>query len=194
VRLSIICALLKATLAAGRAQVKSVEMKVGIISYILLFAAPFFVAPFFAASSQSVAEAPKPAPDFALADLSGRIFRPGDYRGKVLLINFWATWCAPCRAEMPDLIRLQKEHGERGLQIVGFTYPPYRRDGVRREINTLKVNYPILLGTDKAASLYGVGDVLPVTIIIDREGSIRGSIIGILSPEEFDLKVKPLLY
>lgn len=134
-----------------------------------------------------------PAPAFSLKDLKGRSVRLGDFKGKVLLINFWATWCAPCLAEMPDLVKLQKQFGPRGLQIIGVTYPPQDRVSVRRMVRQLKINYPILFGSDKVAGDYNVGDVLPTTIVVDREGKIRSRILGILELEEFDEKVKPLL-
>ncbi|HVG20415.1 MAG TPA: TlpA disulfide reductase family protein [Blastocatellia bacterium] len=119
--------------------------------------------------------------------------RLGDYKGKVLLINFWATWCAPCRAEMPDLVKLQKQFGPRGLQVLGITYPPQNRASVRQIAGELKINYPILLGGGKTASDYNVGEVLPSTVVVDREGMIRARILGILEPEEFDEQVRPLL-
>jgi thiol-disulfide isomerase/thioredoxin len=133
------------------------------------------------------------APGFALKDLRGRSVRLDGHKGKVLLINFWATWCAPCLAEMPDLIKLQKEYGSRGLQIIGVTYPPESRARVLRLARRLKINYTILFGTDKTAADYDVGDVLPTTIVVDREGNVRARILGMLEAEEFDEKVKPLL-
>jgi thiol-disulfide isomerase/thioredoxin len=133
------------------------------------------------------------APSFALKDLRGRTVRLDQFKGKVVLLNFWATWCPPCRAEMPDLVKLQREYGDRGLQIAGITYPPERASRVRRLAGELKINYPLLFGTSEVASLYGVRDVLPVTVIVDREGRIRDRILGILTPEEFEQKVKPLL-
>lgn len=132
-------------------------------------------------------------PGFTLKDLTGRTVRLSDYRGKVTLLNFWATWCPPCRAEMPELIELQKRYQDRGLQIIGITYPPYRRSRVRGVMKSLGVHYPVLLGTRKVAALYSVGEVLPVTIVIDRQGKLRDRILGILTPEEFEEKVAPLL-
>lgn len=125
-------------------------------------------------------------------DLEGRAVRLNLYRGKVVLVNFWATWCPPCRVEIPDLIRLQERHaGE--LQVIGITHPPERRAAVRRLARQLKINYPLILGTRRTASLFGVGEILPATIIIDRDGRVRDTILGILEPEEFDEKIRPLL-
>lgn len=144
-------------------------------------------------AGQQTTSPPAPAPVFELKDLKGRTVRLSDYKGNVVLLNFWATWCAPCRAEMPDLIKLQTQYQPKGLQVVGVTYPDYSRAGVRRIVQRLKLNYPILSGTRTLAALYGVGEVLPTTIVIDREGRIHARILGILEPDEFEQIVKPLL-
>jgi peroxiredoxin len=145
------------------------------------------------APTQRADQEPSPAPQFALKDLSGKNVSLSDYKGKVVLLNFWATWCVPCRTEIPDLVRLQKEYQSRGLQILGITYPAYTRRGVQQVVSRLKVNYPILLADRSLADMYGVEEVLPTTVVIDREGKIRGRILGILEAEEFDQSVKPLL-
>lgn len=133
------------------------------------------------------------APSLTLRSIEGQTVRLSDYRGKVLLINFWATWCAPCRAEIPDLVKLQREHGKDGLQIIGVTYQPEPLAHVRKFTRSLKVNYPIVLGTRETKAGFSPDETLPLTIIIDREGTIRGTIAGILLPEEFNLQIKPLL-
>lgn len=133
------------------------------------------------------------APQFELRDINGRIVRLSSYRGKVVLINFWATWCPPCRVEMPDLIRLQREHGKEGLQIIGITYPPERKARVKRFARSLNVNYPIILGTHQLKASFSSEETLPLTIVIDRDGRVSDIISGILLREEFDEKIKPLL-
>jgi thiol-disulfide isomerase/thioredoxin len=163
-----------------------------IILALCLLAQPI-VAADQTASAQETSTQTTIAPAFALKDLRGRSVRSDDLKGKVLVINFWATWCVPCLAEMPYLVKLQKEYGPRGLQIVGITFPPTDRAKARRMVKRLKVNYTILFGSDKTASDYDAGEVLPTTVIVDREGRIRARILGILEPEEFDEKVKPLM-
>jgi thiol-disulfide isomerase/thioredoxin len=133
------------------------------------------------------------APALELKDLRGRRHRLSDYRGKVVLLNFWATWCPPCRAEVPDLVRWQREYAKDGLQIVGVTYPPTNLADVRRFVRRHKVTYPVLLGSKETRALFMGGETLPVTVVIDREGNVRERIEGILLPEEFEQKVKPLL-
>ena len=133
------------------------------------------------------------APRFALKDLNGRTVRLSDYRGKVVVVNFWATWCPPCRAEMPDLIRLQQEHAAQGLQIIGIIYPPEKKTRVRRFARSLKVNDPIILGTRELKARFSSDDTLPLTVVINRDGKVSEIISGILLREEFDEKIKPLL-
>src|SRR5215204_2311284 len=126
-------------------------------------------------------------------DIQGCYIRLSDYRGKVVLINFWATWCPPCRKEIPDLIRLQREYRSRGLQVIGVTYPPQKLEEVRRFVRKAKVNYPVGLGTKEMKLLFSESETLPLTIVIGKDGSIRDIIEGILLPEEFEQKIKPLL-
>ena len=132
-------------------------------------------------------------PQFELKDINGSTVRLSAYRGKVVLINFWATWCPPCRAEMPDLVRLQREYATQGLQIIGITYPPQNKTEVRRFASRLKVNYPIVLGNRQIRARFSSEEILPLTVVIDRDGKVKEVISGILLPEEFDEKIKPLL-
>jgi thiol-disulfide isomerase/thioredoxin len=133
------------------------------------------------------------APALALKDLRGRSLRLDSYRGKVVLLNFWATWCPPCRAEMPALIRMQRRYHGQGLRVIGITYPPQQKGEVRRFVRKLGVNYPIALGAKETMMLFDKSETLPLTIVIDRRGNIRERIEGILLPAEFEQKIKPLL-
>ncbi|MBV8856238.1 MAG: TlpA family protein disulfide reductase [Acidobacteria bacterium] len=133
------------------------------------------------------------APALALRDIRGRSIRLVDYKGRVVLLNFWATWCPPCRAEVPDLVKAQRLYAKRGLQVVGVTYPPETPRAVRRFVRRLGVNYPVALGTKETRALFDKGETLPLTVVIDRDGNVRDVIEGILLPEEFEQKVLPLL-
>ena len=145
-----------------------------------------------ALASLAPGQVDKPAPALALKDVAGQMLRLSDYKGKVVLINFWATWCAPCRAEMPDLIKWQREYRRRGLQVIGIAYPPGELAEVRKFTKMMKVNYPIALGKEETKTLFDQGETLPMTVVIDRQGVVREIIQGILFPEEFEQKIMPL--
>lgn len=151
--------------------------------FLLLLAFPSFAA----------AQAQKKAPALTLRDLRGRRVSLRDYAGKVVLLNFWATWCAPCRAEVPDLIKWQRDYGGRGLQVVGVAQPPASRAAVRAFARRYHVNYPVLIGTSADKALFIEGETLPVSVLIDREGEVRAVIEGIILPDEFEEKIMPLL-
>lgn len=152
---------------------------------MICFALPAFV---FAQNVQS-----KKVPDISLKDLKGKTVKIEDFKGKVLLLNFWATWCAPCLAEIPELIKWQKEYENQGLQIIGITYPPTNQKKVRSFARRQKINYPILFGSKKTRELFDSEETMPLTVIIDREGNIKELIEGVIFTEEFDEKIKPLL-
>jgi cytochrome c biogenesis protein CcmG/thiol:disulfide interchange protein DsbE len=139
------------------------------------------------------AQSNTPAPSVGLKDIKGHRFSLNEYKGKVVLVNFWATWCPPCRKEIPDFIRMQREYRDNGLQIIGITYPPQTAAEVRRFAKRLRMNYPVAIGTKAIKSRFTSSETLPVTVVIDREGRVRGVVEGIMYPDEFDQTVKPLL-
>jgi thiol-disulfide isomerase/thioredoxin len=136
------------------------------------------------AEEKASPDRPPPAPQFALKDLEGRVAPLKKYRGKIVVINFWATWCAPCLAEIPEFVRLQRSYRNQGLQVIGITYPPVNPPRVRRLAVKFRINYPLLFGTRRIAALYGVTDALPVTIIVGRQGRIEGRIDGVADFQE----------
>jgi len=140
-----------------------------------------------AQSSQAIAS-------LTLHDLQGRQFRLTDYKGKIVLLNFWAPWCQPCRTEIPDLIKKQREYRDQGLQIVGITYPPEKISEVRQFVRKFRMNYPVAIGSKATKTLFTPSETLPMTLVIDRDGAIRDVIEGIMYPDEFEQKVKPLLF
>jgi len=141
----------------------------------------------------SSAQSLEKVPTLSFDDIRGRHVQLADYKGKVVLLNFWATWCAPCREEIPDLINLQRLHRGQGLQIIGITYPPENLIEVRRFARKLRMNYPVGMGTKETKTLFSSSETLPMTVVIDREGAVRDVIEGIMYPDEFEQKVNPLL-
>jgi len=146
----------------------------------------------FWSSSFATAQTGEQGKPLVLKDLNGRTIRLSNYKGRVVLINFWATWCAPCRAEIPELIKLQKRYRPKGLRIIGVTYPPQSLREVKRFRQKMKVNYSLAIGTKETKSLFTKSEALPVTVVIDRDGRVRAVIEGILYPDEFDQKIKTL--
>ncbi len=133
------------------------------------------------------------APSIALKDLTGKNVKLSDFKGKIVLLNFWATWCVPCAAEVPELVKWQEQYKDGGLQIIGITYPPTNAAKVRRFVRRNRINYPILFGSKATKKLFEPSDTLPVTVIIDKQGNIAGRIDGVIFADEFDQKIQPLL-
>lgn len=132
-------------------------------------------------------------PELNLKDINGKQIRLSQYRGKVVLINFWATWCPPCRAEIPDLVRLQRDYRDHGLRVIGVTYPPQKLSEVRQFVREAKMNYPVALGTKETKLRFTSNETMPMTFVIGRDGTVQDIIEGILLPEEIEQKIKPLL-
>jgi cytochrome c biogenesis protein CcmG, thiol:disulfide interchange protein DsbE len=117
------------------------------------------------------------APEFSLPDMTGQELRLSDYRGKVVLLDFWATWCDPCREEIPHFVELQDKLGDQGFRIIGISMD----DGpepVRDFYQQFKMNYPVVMGNAKMGELYGGVFGLPVAFVIGREGRIYSKHIG----------------
>lgn len=131
--------------------------------------------------------------DFALTDLAGREHRAADWDGKVLVLNFWAPWCEPCRDEIPMLNRLQQDFGARGLQVLGFTVdePPAARAFAAQ----FEFSYPVLLGLEQILLLQSrYGDTrLPFTVVIDRTGQVAWRQAGEVQAQELEAAIGPLL-
>ncbi len=114
-----------------------------------------------------------PAPDFSLNDLLGNPLSLSSYRGKVLVLNFWATWCPPCRAEIPDFIEAYKDLKDKGLEILGLSVDDLSPAALREWVQKAGLNYPVAMATEKIILDYEPGDFIPTTIVIDRGGRIR---------------------
>jgi peroxiredoxin len=133
------------------------------------------------------------SPDFLLQSLDGRSVKLSDFRGKTVLLNFWATWCAPCRVEMPALIDLYEKYRARGVEIIGISMDDGAQERVASFVKEMKVNYPILLGNQSVANLYGGLRLLPQTVFVTRDGQVRQTIIGIGERKNLEASIEQLL-
>lgn len=134
-------------------------------------------------------------PEFALPDLYGKQRAIKEWQGKVLIINFWATWCPPCLKEMPEFVKLQNEYGSKGLQFIGIAIDEV--EPVKEFINNKLINYPILQGEDQgtkiAHDLGNIVNTVPFTVIVDKKGNVVKSHMGELERETLLEIIKPLL-
>ncbi|HOO76850.1 MAG TPA: TlpA disulfide reductase family protein [bacterium] len=133
------------------------------------------------------------APGFTLRDLSGKDVSLSDYRGKVVIVDFWATWCPPCRAEMPGFVGLDEKYRKRGLVILAVNVQGENRETVGQFARSLGIDFPILMGTPAVAEAYGGVSAIPTSFVIDREGVIRKRMVGLHPPEEFEKQIEGLL-
>jgi cytochrome c biogenesis protein CcmG/thiol:disulfide interchange protein DsbE len=132
------------------------------------------------------------APGFSLTDISGQKLNLADYKGKVVMLDFWATWCGPCRIEIPGFIQLQNRYRDQGFAIVGISMD----DGpepVRDFVKEFKMNYPVAMGSDKLGETFGGLLGLPTTFLIGRDGRIYAKHVGATDGSVFEEEVKKLL-
>jgi thiol-disulfide isomerase/thioredoxin len=132
------------------------------------------------------------APDFSLSDLSGQKVSLADYRGKVVLLDFWATWCGPCRIEIPGFVELQNRYRDQGFVVIGVSMDD-GPDPVKEFYKQFKMNYPVVLGDDKLGEEYGGILGLPTSMLIGRDGRIYAKHVGAASPAVFEDEIKALL-
>ena len=136
----------------------------------------------------------KPAPDFTLTDAAGSKVTLSDLRGKVVLLNYWATWCGPCVIEIPWFQEFEQQYKSKGFEVVGVSMDEDGWSAIKPFIAEHKVNYRILLGNDSVSQLYGGLDSLPTTFIIDREGRFAfPPHIGLISKNEYVNEIESLL-
>lgn len=136
----------------------------------------------------------KPAADFTLRDANGSAVKLSDYRGKVVLLNFWATWCGPCTLEIPWFVEFEREYKTQGLAIVGVSMDEEGWTAIKPYVAEHKMNYRVLLGDDSVSQLYGGVDSLPTTFIIDRAGKVAfPPHIGLAGKNEYLKEIQSLL-
>jgi peroxiredoxin len=136
----------------------------------------------------------KAAPDFELQDVTtGKKVRLADYKGKAVLLNFWATWCPPCKIEIPWFVDLQKQYGGEGLVVVGVAMDDASQQEIAKFAQDMGINYPILQGSEKVGDAYGGVEALPTTFYIGRDGKIVDRAFGLHSHSEVERSVKAVL-
>ncbi|HNC22778.1 MAG TPA: TlpA disulfide reductase family protein [Opitutaceae bacterium] len=136
---------------------------------------------------------PAPAPAWKLKDVDGNVVSSDQFKGKVLVVDFWATWCGPCRTEIPGYVALQKKYRDAGLVVIGVSLDQQGPGVVKKFITTQKVDYQIVMGTDEVVEAFGGMDAIPTTFIIDRDGNIRDRKVGAEPAEEFEGRLKEFL-
>jgi peroxiredoxin len=136
----------------------------------------------------------KPAPVFSLKDADGKAVAPADYKGKVVLLDFWATWCGPCKVEIPWFIDFERQFKDQGFAVLGVSMDEDGWTAIKPYVATMKMNYRVLLGNDDVSAAYGGLDALPTTLLIDRQGKIASVHEGVsMGKEEFKDAIVQLL-
>jgi len=133
------------------------------------------------------------APDFGLESLDGKTVHLSDFRGKAVLLNFWATWCQPCKIEMPWFEQLQKQYGNDGLQVIGVAMDDASKEDVAKFAKNLGVDYPILLGKENVGDAYGAVQFLPATFYVGRDGRVVDKVFGLKGRDEIEDLIKKTL-
>jgi peroxiredoxin len=134
----------------------------------------------------------KVAPAFVLDDASGKPVRLSDFKGEVVLLNFWATWCGGCQIEIPWFIEFDQNYKDRGFVVIGVSMDDDSWTSVRPYLKEKKVNYPIVIGNDDLRKRYGLSS-MPMTLIIDRSGHIASTHVGLVSKNRYKSEIEALL-
>jgi cytochrome c biogenesis protein CcmG/thiol:disulfide interchange protein DsbE len=150
--------------------------------------------PVRAASSSSHSDKErKAAPEFELKDADGKTVRLSDYKGKVVLLDFWATWCGPCKIEIPWFIEFERQYKDKGFAVIGVSMDEEGWTVVKPFVTELAINYRVLQGNDSTADLYGGVSALPTTFLIDREGRVAWKHEGLAGKDDFEDRIKNIM-
>jgi len=135
----------------------------------------------------------KPAPNFSLKDADGNAVNLADYRGKVVLVNFWATWCGPCEAEIPWFIEFEKKYKDQGFAVLGVSMDDDGWKSVRPYVASHKINYRVVIGSEVVSQQFGEIDSLPTSFVLDREGRIASDHVGLIDKVDYQNEIVKLL-
>ncbi len=135
----------------------------------------------------------KKAPEFSLKDSTGKALKLSDLKGKVVLLNFWATWCGPCKIEIPWFIEFEQKYKDKGFAVLGVSMDEEGWKDVKPYVDSKKINYRVVVGDDTTATLYGGVDSLPTTFILDREGKIAAVHVGLVSKSDYASDIEQVL-
>ena len=134
-----------------------------------------------------------PAPTWRLQDLAGKTFTSDDFKGKVVVVDFWSTWCPPCRAEIPGYTELQRKYGKDGFMIVGISLDQAGPEVVKSFADKHGINYQLVMGDEKVVAAFGGVEGIPTTFLIDRAGQIRDRKVGAEETAEYEKKIAAVL-
>jgi thiol-disulfide isomerase/thioredoxin len=136
---------------------------------------------------------PTPAPGWVLKDVDGKPVNFSQFKGKVVVLDFWATWCPPCRAEIPGYVKLQEKYKDKGLVIIGVSVDQDGPAVVKKFTNDFHMNYSVVLADDAVVQAFGGIDAIPTTFIIDRDGKIRDKKVGEMETDEYEKVIQKYL-
>jgi cytochrome c biogenesis protein CcmG/thiol:disulfide interchange protein DsbE len=146
-----------------------------------------------ASPSMPPAKLDKPAPDWTLPDVDGKPVKLSNFSGKVVILNFWATWCPPCTEEIPTLVEIQKEYGGKGVVVVGVSVDDGGVAIVRSFLNQNRLNYPVVLASRLVTDIYDSTGAIPTTYLIDRNGKVAHVQLGEIDKAHLEKQLKRLL-
>ncbi len=148
--------------------------------------------PTFGEATQNSVSVHSLAPEWELKDVNGNVVKSSDFQGKVVIIDFWATWCPLCVNETPNLVELQKKYGAQGLQIIGISMDT-SPDSIKSFLKDKGIEYPVVMGNDQTLALFGNVELLPTTFVIDRSGKIVAKHETYTEESVFEQAIKGLL-